>query len=31
MVVKITTDFLPVPQVPSAFCQSVTGFLQLCF
>ena len=31
MVVQITTDFLPVPQVPSAFCPGVTGFLQLCF
>ena len=31
MVVQITTDFLPVPQVPSAFCPRVAGFLQQCF
>jgi len=27
MVVQITTDFLPVPQVPSAFCPGVAGFI----
>jgi len=31
MVVQITTDLLPVPQVQSAFCPGVTGFHQLCF
>jgi hypothetical protein len=31
MVVQITTDFLPVPQVHSALCPGVTGFHQLCF
>ena len=32
MVVQITTDFLPVPQVPSAFCPGATGLhLMYCF
>ena len=30
MVVQITTDFLPVPQVPSAFCPGVSCLHLLC-